>query len=108
MDTVNTLIDIQTGTMVRLILTPPWLPPPNQQPRSSPPTPPPSPIQLKKPLSLPPSPNEPLPQSPLTDNYRHLLHLKHFFRLFDQRFSILFTLNMYLLDLEDEVNFKGG
>ncbi|CAH1430046.1 unnamed protein product [Lactuca virosa] len=88
----------------------PLLPPSPKVPLQpiTPPTPPPSPIQLKiKPL-LRPSPKEPLPQPPSTTTYGHIRHLKIFFRQFDECFNTLFTLNIYLLDLEDEVNFKGG
>ncbi|CAH1429086.1 unnamed protein product [Lactuca virosa] len=62
---------------------------------------PPSPIQSKIQPPSPPSPKEPLPQEPLTTTYEHIRHVKLFFRLLDQCFLTLLTLNDCLLDLED-------
>ncbi|KAL7600772.1 hypothetical protein Lser_V15G21069 [Lactuca serriola] len=105
MATINTLIGIQTGTMTQLIP----LPPTNQQPRS--PT-------MRSPPLLPPLNSMPSTRSPQLQlaslqppKSKAILGkiqpVTFDIQPNDQRFSGFIPLQMNLLDLEDEVNFKG-
>ncbi|KAL7594032.1 hypothetical protein Lser_V15G35547 [Lactuca serriola] len=106
---VNTLIDIQTGTMEKLILPPHPLPPPNQQ--SRPPT------MLSLPLLPPPKsiPSSLSPQQQLSSLrppksktiFGKIQPVTFNIQPRDQPFSGFIPLQTNFSDLEDEVNFKG-
>ncbi|CAH1430549.1 unnamed protein product [Lactuca virosa] len=105
MVTINTLISIQTETMANLIP----IPPPNQQPRP--------PTMLSPPLLPPPNsmPSTRSPQQQLTSLQPlksktiigKIQPVTFDIQPSDQRFSGFIPLQTNLLDLEDEVNFKG-
>ncbi|CAH1416680.1 unnamed protein product [Lactuca virosa] len=109
MATINTLIDIQTGTMAKLIPPPPPLPPPNQQSRP--------PIMLSPPLPPPPKsiPSSLSPQQQLSSLqppksktiFGKIQPVTFNIQRRDQRFSGFIPLQTNFSDLEDEVNFKG-